>query len=273
MSDTSFAALVDLLAGKRFLLLTGAGISTDSGLPDYRGDGSPRRSPMTIQQFMSSPAARSRYWLGSHLGWQRFSSVRPNEGHQAAGRMQRDGLIVPIVTQNVDELHEAGGASDVVHLHGQLSRVLCLDCGTLHDRVEVARWIDQANPWLELPEAVELHPDGDVTPMPGAELTVPPCPVCGGILKPDVVFFGELVPREVFAAAQRALADAEAVVVAGSSLAVNSAVRILNGARRAGLPVAVVNRGATRWDARADVRVEGSTSEVLSDLSGALRPR
>lgn len=270
MSDTSFASLVELLHGRRFLLLTGAGISTDSGLPDYRGDGAPRRSPMTIQQFLASADARSRYWLGSQLGWQRFATVQPNPGHLAVGRMQQAGITGPVVTQNVDELHEAGGASDVVHLHGRLSRVRCLDCGRLYDRVDVARWIEDRNPWLERPDSVQLHPDGDVTPVGAQQLDVPPCPACGGVLKPDVVFFGELVPREVFAAAARALAETEAVVVAGSSLAVNSAVRILNAARRAKLPVAVVNRGETRWDARADARVDGSTSEVLSDLADEL---
>ena len=270
MIDTSLEGLAALLRGRRFLVLTGAGVSTESGLPDYRGEGAPKRSPMTIQRFLESADARERYWIGAHLGWRLFTDVRPNAGHAAIGRMQQAGLIGPVVTQNVDELHEAGGASDVVHLHGTLSTVRCLDGGHTFDRSLVASWIDELNPWIEHPDAVTLNPDGDVTPVGDERMLVPACPECGGTLKPDVVFFGELVPRAVFAQAQAAVDDAEAILVAGSSLAVNSAVRVLNAARRRELPVAIVNRGPTRWDARADVRVEGPTGEVLSGLADAL---
>lgn len=270
MIDTSPEGLVAMLRGKRFIVLTGAGVSTESGLPDYRGEGAPQRTPMTIERFLESEDARERYWTGAHLGWRLFSEVVPNEAHLAVGRMQRAGLVTSVVTQNVDELHEAGGASDVIHLHGRLSTVRCLRSGHVFDRTLVARWLDELNPWIEQPDAVALNPDGDVTPVGDDRMRVPACPDCGGILKPDVVFFGELVPKPVFARAQTAVDQAEAVLVAGSSLAVNSAVRVLNAARRRDLPVAIVNRGPTRWDARADVRVEGAAGEVLSELADAL---
>lgn len=261
---------IDLLRGRRIAVLTGAGISTDSGIPDYRGEGAPRRTPMVFETFRSSEDARRRYWAGSHLGWRRFTSVRPNDGHRALARLEEAGLVTGVATQNVDDLHERAGSQHVVHVHGQMHTVTCFDCGTTFARERVAAIIESLNPWITVPDEVHLNPDGDVDVADAARFTVPPCPVCGGMLKPDVVFFGEIVPPKVFAAARDVIAGGDAVLVAGSSLVVNSGTRLLEVARRAGVPIAIVNRGATKWDARAAVRVDGGTSETLTAIADAL---
>lgn len=266
MLDTA----VDVLAGRPFAVITGAGLSTDSGIPDYRGDGAPRANPMTFQRFLESPEARQRYWAGSQVGWRRFAAVQPNDGHRAIARMQRAGLTTGIVTQNVDDLHERGGAQGVVHLHGDLSIVRCLGCGHTMPRREFAAQLAALNPWLEATGDVHLKPDGDVEVAGIERVRFPDCPICGGILKPGVVFFGETVPVDVFDQAAHAVQRADAVLVAGSSLAVNSAVRLLEIARRKGAPIVIVNRGPTRWDHRAMVRLEGGASELLTGLADAL---
>lgn len=251
-------------------MLTGAGISTDSGIPDYRGEGAPRRTPMDFAAFRSSEAARRRYWAGSHLGWRRFTGVHPNDGHRALARMEEAGLITGIATQNVDDLHERAGSREVVHVHGRMHTVSCLQCGRTFDRERIAEQIEADNPWIRVPEQVRLQPDGDVEIDASQDFRAPVCPVCGGMLKPDVVFFGELVPTAVFAAARDVIAAGDAVLVAGSSLVVNSGTRLLEVARRADVPIVIVNRGETKWDARAAVRVEDGTSETLTAIADAL---
>lgn len=265
-------ALAALLAGRRTAVLTGAGLSTDSGIPDYRGDGSkPRRNPMTFHRFVSSEDARRRYWAGSAMGWLRFARAQPNAGHLALADLQHAGHVDGIATQNVDGLHRRAGTTGLVELHGSLDTVTCLDCGTTIPRAAFDALLRERNPWLpDDPDAVPLNPDGDAEFTEIDTFVVPPCPVCGGMLKPDVVFFGEFVRPEVTRAGERLVDRSDALLVAGSSLAVNTGVRLVHRAKRAGLPVAIVNRGPTAVDALADVRVEGGTSDVLASLAEAL---
>lgn len=261
---------IDALAGRRVAVLTGAGLSTDSGIPDYRGAGAPVRTPMTVQQFFGSASARRRYWVGSHLGWKAFTAASPNGGHEALARLEHDEVVTGVITQNVDGLHLRAGSSRVVELHGTMRRVGCTRCGQVFDRRDLAARIEADNPWIAVPDAVPLGPDGDVLPGSTDGFIVPECSVCGGVLKPDVVFFGEFVPVERFAEAEQLVRGSEALLVAGSSLVVNSGIRLVERARRRKLPVVIVNRGQTRADARATVKVDAGTTEVLGALAGAL---
>jgi NAD-dependent SIR2 family protein deacetylase len=264
---------IDVLAGRRILVLTGAGVSTDSGIPDYRGKGAPARTPMTVQQFLASDAARRRYWVGSHLGWNAFSAAAPNAGHEAIAALEHDGVATGVVTQNVDGLHLRAGSSRVVELHGTMRRVFCTHCGQVFDRRDLAARVEADNPWIAVPENVKLGPDGDVLPASSDGFVVPDCTVCGGMLKPDVVFFGEYVPVEKFREAEQLVRASEALVVAGSSLVVNSGIRLVERARRRRLPVVIVNRGETRADARATVKIDAGTSDVLAAFARALPER
>lgn len=261
---------IDALAGRRIAILTGAGVSTDSGIPDYRGKGAPTRTPMTAQQFLASAAARRRYWVGSHLGWRAFAASSPNDGHAALADLERDGVVSGIITQNVDGLHLRAGSRRVVELHGTMRRVFCTHCGQVFDRRDLAVRVESDNPWITVPENVELGPDGDVLPSSSDAFVIPECSVCQGMLKPDVVFFGEYIPIEKFQEAEQLVRSSEALVVAGSSLVVNSGIRLLERARRRKLPVVIINRGQTRADARATVKVDAGTTEVLRALAGAL---
>lgn len=264
---------LEVLAGRRIAVLTGAGVSTDSGIPDYRGAGAPVRTPMTAQQFLASADARRRYWVGSHLGWQAFAAARPNDGHAALADLERSGVVTGVITQNVDGLHLRAGSSRVVELHGTMRRVFCLHCGQVFDRRDLAERVERDNPWITVPENVELGPDGDVLPATSDGFIVPTCTVCDGMLKPDVVFFGEFVPREKFAEAEQLVRTSEALIVAGSSLVVNSGVRLVERARRRKLPVVIVNRGATRSDSKATVKIDDGTSRVLRVFADALPSR
>ncbi|GAA5030176.1 Sir2 family NAD-dependent protein deacetylase [Microbacterium fluvii] len=264
------AAAVDALAGRRIAVLTGAGVSTDSGIPDYRGKGAPVRTPMTVDQFLGSDAARRRYWVGSHLGWQSFAAASPNTGHRALADLERRGIASGIVTQNVDGLHVRAGSRRVVELHGTMRRVFCTHCGQVFDRRDLASRVEADNPWITVPENVPLGPDGDVLPESTEGFRIPACSVCGGMLKPDVVFFGEFIPAEKFREAEQVVRTSDALLIAGSSLVVNSGIRLLERARRRRLPVVIVNRGATRADARATVKIDAGTSEVLAALASAL---
>lgn len=259
-----------LLADRRVAALTGAGISTDSGIPDYRGEGAPVRSPMSISQFLDDPAYRARYWAGGHLGWKRFSTIEPNAGHRALARLETAGIVHGVVTQNVDGLHVRAGSRRVVDLHGSMSRVRCLRCGQSFAREAIAEAISTANPWLETTDDVRMNPDGDVEVGDIARFSVPECSVCAGMLKPEVVYFGELVPRDRFEAAAAIVAGSDAVLVTGSSLVVNSGIRLVEQARRRGSPVVIINRGPTRWDQRAEIRLDAGTSESLSVLAELL---
>lgn len=266
------ASAVAALAGRRIAVLTGAGVSTDSGIPDYRGNGAPRRTPMTVEQFLTNEAARRRYWVGSHLGWRAFAAAEPNAGHRAIADLEAAGIATGVVTQNVDGLHVRAGSRRVVELHGTMRRVFCTHCGQVFDRRDLASRVEADNPWILIPENVPLGPDGDVLPESTDGFRIPDCSVCGGMLKPDVVFFGEFIPAGKFREAEQLVHTSDGLVIAGSSLVVNSGIRLLERARRRKLPVVIVNRGATRADARATVKIDAGTSEVLSALASALRP-
>ena len=261
---------IDALAGRRIAILTGAGVSTDSGIPDYRGKGAPTRTPMTADQFFSSVEARRRYWIGSHLGWRTFAAAGPNAGHDAIASLEADGIAGGVVTQNVDGLHVRAGSRRVVELHGTMRRVFCTHCGQVFDRRDLATRVEADNPWIVVDEDVILGPDGDVRPESVDGFRVPDCTVCGGVLKPDVVFFGEFIPAEKFREAEQLVQTSDALLVAGSSLVVNSGIRLVERARRRRLPVIIVNRGDTRADGRATVKIDAGTSEVLSALATAL---
>lgn len=272
--DSATAALIDsavaTLSGRRIAVLTGAGVSTDSGIPDYRGNGAPVRSPMTAQQFLADESARRRYWLGGHLGWHAFSSAQPNAGHEAIARLESDDFASGVITQNVDGLHVRAGSGRVVELHGTMRRVFCTHCGQVFDRRDISERIEIDNPWVAVPENIPLGPDGDVLPSSTDGFIVPNCSVCGGLLKPDVVFFGEFIPTEKFREAEQLLKTSQALLIAGSSLVVNSGIRLVERARRRRLPVIIVNRGATRADNRATIKIDSGTSEVLGALASGL---
>jgi len=267
-------AAYDLLGGP-LVVLTGAGLSTDSGIPDYRGPGAPTRTPMTYQVFCSGPEAQQRYWARSHLGWGRMTAASPNPGHHALAALDPALLI----TQNVDGLHEEAGSRRLVALHGRIADVVCLDCRTTSPRARLQGRLEAANPgWIEAHAAAAMRPDGDVElddPAVIGDFVVPDCEVCGGVLKPDVVFFGENVPAprvERCYAAVDALADrGGALLVVGSSLTVMSGLRFVKRAAKAGTPVVIVNRGATRGDDLATVRVGDGCSEFLVGLATARR--
>lgn len=259
---------LDLLRGRRLVVLTGAGLSTDSGIPDYRGPGAPVRRPMTFQEFVSGPAAQQRYWARSHLGWSRMRVAEPNAGHRALAEVDPELLI----TQNVDGLHERAGSRRLVALHGRIADVVCLGCGTVTSRASLQERLDALNPgWAQAHADVAVNPDGDVDLEEVEGFVVPACEVCGGVLKPDVVFFGENVPRERVATcfeAVDALGTDGALLVAGSSLTVMSGLRFVRRAARNGTPVVIVNRGATRGDDLATYAVHAGCSEFLTRLAG-----
>ena len=257
---------VDLLAGRSITLLTGAGVSTDSGIPDYRGAGAPVRTPMTVNDFLGDERARKRYWAGSHLGWRHFSAAEPNAGHRAIAELETVGVVNGVVTQNVDGLHSRAGSRRVVDIHGSMDRVSCLRCGQIFARADVADRMTAQNPWLETPDGVRLNPDGDVSIDSVDDMVIPVCTVCEGMLKPEVVFFGEYVPNEKFVEASALVRGADALVIAGSSLVVNSGIRLLDQAVKRKLAVVIINRGETKGDPRATLKIDAGTSEVLVAL-------
>jgi NAD-dependent SIR2 family protein deacetylase len=268
--DPALEPLVDraeqLLAGRRIAVLTGAGLSTDSGIPDYRGQGAPVRTPMTFQTFLADPRARQRYWAGSHLGWQHFAAAAPNTGHRALAELELAGVVNGVITQNVDGLHLQAGSRHVVDVHGSIDRVRCLSCGQQFAREDIAARMTRDNPWLAQPETIKLNPDGDVDIDAVDEMIVPDCTVCGGMLKPDVVFFGENVPRERVECATQALADADAMLVVGSSLMVYSGYRFARAAAQARKPIAALNLGRTRADELFSLKIEADCAAVLGAL-------
>jgi NAD-dependent SIR2 family protein deacetylase len=267
-------ALVDqaaeILRGKRIAVLTGAGLSTDSGIPDYRGAGAPVRSPMTFTQFLSDAEYRKRYWAGSQLGWRRFDSAEPNAGHRALAALEVRGGVNGVITQNVDGLHLRAGSMRVVDLHGTMDRVRCLHCGQLYARTDIAARLDLLNPWLADPGSVQLGPDGDAEIASVSDVDVPSCSACDGVLKPDIVFFGEFIPREKFVEASALVQKADALLIAGSSLVVNSGIRLLDHATRRRLPVIIVNRGVTKGDPRATLKIDAGATETLVGLKDRL---
>ena len=250
----------DVLAGRRWLVLTGAGVSTDSGIPDYRGPGSVARSPMTYQEFLGSEASRRRYWARAHVGWSRMSGAQPNATHRWLAA--RQDALTGLITQNVDTLHERAGHRGVIDLHGRIDRIRCLDCGDATQRAALHERLDALNPGWSAREAVVL-PDGDVALEATETFVLADCAGCGGRLKPDVVFFGESVPKDVVARCFALAEEAEALLVLGSSLHVMSGLRFVRHAAKRGIPIVIVNRGATRGDDLATVKVDHGVAETL----------
>jgi NAD-dependent SIR2 family protein deacetylase len=259
------------------LVLTGAGISTESGIPDYRGETGRARpaTPMTYQDFVGSFAAQQRYWARSHLGWRLIANAQPNRGHQAVADLQAAGIVSGIITQNVDGLHQAAGSDEVVELHGGLDRVICLNCRALSDRGELDERLTEANPRLDRTLVHGVKPDGDIDVSPEVveEFRIVRCLDCGsGPLKPDVVFFGENVPPERVARSYALVDASRLLLVLGSSLTVASGFRFVRRAHTRGVSVAIVNQGETRGDPLADIRVDaplGATLTELVELVGA----
>jgi NAD-dependent SIR2 family protein deacetylase len=266
-------ALAELVGGGGVAVLTGAGISTESGIPDYRGPSgvARRHTPMTYQAFTGDAAARRRYWARSHLGWRTIARASPNAGHRAVADLQGYGLVAGIITQNVDGLHQAGGAHDVIELHGNLDRVICLDCGAATSRTALDARLWAANPAFAT-RADTVNPDGDaeLDDDAVAGFRTVDCAGCGGTLKPDVVFFGETVPRVRVLSSFDLVDAARALLVLGSSLAVHSGRRFVTRAAQRGIPVAIVNQGPTRGDDRAHVLVDAPLGTVLPRLAAHL---
>ena len=267
--------LADLVADGDVVILSGAGLSTESGIPDYRGpSGLARRAePMTYQAFTGDAAARQRYWARSHRGWQHIAAARPNAGHHAVAELDRRGLLAGIVTQNVDGLHQAAGAHQVVELHGSLARVLCLGCGQRTSRTELDRRLRAANPGWDA-RVSQINPDGDAILADDevARFRVVNCGSCGGLLKPDVVFFGENVPRPRVDTCFALVERAGALVVLGSSLTVMSGYRFVRHAAKLAVPVVIVNRGPTRGDAQARLVIDAPLGRALTALVARCRP-
>ena len=276
-ASASVAAAVEALRGfldrhRRPLVLTGAGISTGSGIPDYRGlDGNWKRAqPVTFQAFTGSADTRRRYWARSVVGWPRFGAARANPGHRALAALDQAGRIQALVTQNVDGLHQQAGSRSVIDLHGRLDRVLCLGCGAGQGRAEFQHVLLAANPGWDRHVAATA-PDGDAD-LEGVDLTafqVPACPICGGMLKPDVVFYGESVPRARVEAALAQLQRSDGLLVIGSSLMVYSGLRFARVAAESGIPVAALNRGRTRADDLLTLKIEADCVPVLAALVDA----
>ncbi|KAJ1684446.1 hypothetical protein LUZ63_020201 [Rhynchospora breviuscula] len=232
---------------------------------------------MTYQELVSGPQALQRYWARAHVGWTRMREAEPNAGHAALARLQRQGRVELLVTQNVDGLHERAASAegldpdDVVALHGRISDVVCLDCRTVFPRTRVQARMAELNPGYAERHAEALaNPDGDVALEVTSDFVVAGCEVCGGRLKPDVVFFGENVPKPRVQRVYDALDRADALLVVGSSLTVMSGFRFVRHAAKRGQPVVIVNRGATRGDDLADVRLEEGTTEFLETLAGPI---
>jgi NAD-dependent SIR2 family protein deacetylase len=261
------ARAAELLAGRRAVVLTGAGISTDSGIPDYRGGGSPRRSPMTYAEFCSGDHSRARYWARSQAGWPRIAGASPNIGHHAVAALERSGTVSGVITQNVDGLHDKAGSRTVIELHGHLAQVACLGCGSRFERGWHQQRLAELNPWFD-PAPLQLAPDGDVDLDSVEGYRVPGCPRCSGVLKPDVVFFGESVPRDRVDRSFEMVDTAGVLLVAGSSLTVLSGYRFARHAHARGIPIVIVNRGQTRADPLATLKLDAGCSEVLSILAG-----
>jgi len=266
--------LVALLAGRRIAALTGAGISTDSGIPDYRGPDSPPSNPMTIRQFTSDPVFRQRYWARNHVGWLHMHRTRPNAGHRSLAALEFEGVVDGVITQNVDLLHTKAGSRTVVNLHGSYAEVACLDCGHTMTRGQLAGLLEAANPGfaqrVQSAGGPVVAPDADASVADTSSFRIVDCPACGGMLKPNIVYFGENVPRERVDAAHALVDGADALLIAGSSLTVFSGYRFVRHAAAKRMPIAIVNRGPTRGDALANVKVDGGCSPILALLADEL---
>ena len=254
---------------RRLFVLTGAGCSVNSGIPDYRNaDGAWKRSPpVTFQAFMAQQATRRRYWARSLIGWRRIGRAKPNDAHRALARLEALGKSEILLTQNVDRLHQAAGSAAVIDLHGRIDQVRCMGCDRISPRTQFQDALERLNPeWLAFEAAVAPDGDADLDGVDFADFAVPACAHCGGLLKPDVVFFGENVPRPRVEAAMRHLEDADGVLVVGSSLMVYSGFRFVEAAARAGLPVAAINLGRTRADHLLALKAEQPCDVALAFL-------
>ncbi|RAU96769.1 NAD-dependent protein deacetylase [Mycolicibacter senuensis] len=273
-AEPTVCDLLTLLAGRRTAVLTGAGISTDSGIPDYRGPDSPPSNPMTIAQFTGDPVFRQRYWARNHLGWRHMAAAAPNAGHTALAALEAAGVVTGVITQNVDLLHTRAGSRRVIDLHGSYATVVCLSCGITMSRASLAEQLEELNPGFISRTgplgAIAVAPDADAVVTDTASFRYLDCHACGGILKPDIVYFGESVPQDRVARAYSVVDEAETLLVAGSSLTVFSGYRFVRHAAARGIPVAIVNRGPTRGDGLADVKFDGGCSAALAVLAAEL---
>jgi NAD-dependent SIR2 family protein deacetylase len=263
------AEVATLLRGRRVVVLAGAGISTESGIPDYRGAGRSPRKSIQYREFIASAVVRQRYWARSAAGWPKMLAARPNDAHRALVSLEERGAIAGVITQNVDGLHAAAGSRTLVELHGALARVRCLDCDTTTPRATMQERLLLANPSITERSAAAA-PDGDAELTDTDDFVVPACLICGGVLKPDVVLFGENVPAAITNRAWSLFDQAEALLVVGSSLAVFSGYRFVIRASERGLPIAIINLGPTRGDALAAAKLELRLGDALPDLAAAL---
>lgn len=264
--DYATAQTRQMLAGLRVLAMTGAGVSTDSGIPDYRGQGRVIRHPLTFDQFLASEENQARYWARSYVGWNRIASAEPNRSHVALARAEQTGQIQQLITQNVDGLHQKAGSKNVIELHGRLDRVVCLDCNGFISRQEIDGIIRDSNPSIDRNAEIKFTPDGDAEIEVPENFKIPTCESCNGRYKPDVVFFGEQIPQTRVAQAKLAVEQAEAVLVAGSSLTVNSGLRLVKQAKELGQKIVIINLGETKADNIADVKLNASAADVLGAL-------
>ena len=266
--------LLAALADRRVAVLTGAGISTDSGIPDYRGPDSPPSNPMTIRQFTSDPVFRQRYWARNHVGWRHMDKTSPNAGHRALAALERAGIVTGVITQNVDLLHTKAGSRMVVNLHGSYAQVICLDCGHTMTRAHLASLLEAANPDFDADaDKLAVAPDADAMVADTSSFRIVDCPSCRGMLKPDIVYFGENVPKDRVGQAYLLIDNADALLVAGSSLTVFSGYRFVRHASARGIPIAIVNRGGTRGDDLATVKVDAGCSPILTLMADELVDR
>ena len=261
-----------ILARRRVFALTGAGCSTGSGIPDYRDEAGEwqRRPPVMIQAFRTEEAVYRRYWARGYAGWPRFTAAGPNAAHRAFAAWEAAGTLLQLVTQNVDRLHQRAGSRTVIDLHGRLDIVVCLTCGDRTSREELQSAMAAANPGWQPHAAVAPDGDADIDASLVDSFVPPSCERCGGLLKPDVVFFGENVPRDRYEQASEALASADGLLVAGSSLMVYSGFRFVRLAHEAGIPIAIVNRGRTRGDDLAGLKIDEEVGATLTAVVTAI---
>lgn len=268
-----WSRLTEFVTAGEVVVVTGAGLSTDSGLPSYRDvEGKRLAQPMTVSELMATPEARQRYWARSYVGWLRFAAAQPNDGHRAVAELEAAGVLSGIITQNVDGLHQGAGARDVLELHGSLARVVCMTCDSVHRRDHVDDWLQAANPGFDRHIGGAVRPDGDVS-LPEAvvrDFVPASCPLCGSqLLKPDVVMFGESVPKPLVDHCFGLVESARCLLVLGSSLAVMSGYRFVRRAVRTGVPVVILNHGWTRGDGDTDLKVDAPLTSTLQALSRA----
>lgn len=266
--------MIAVLGGRRIAVVTGAGMSTDSGIPDYRGPDSPPANPMTIRQFTSDPVFRQRYWARNHVGWRHMDQRRPNAGHRALAALERAGVVTGVITQNVDLLHTKAGSRTVIDLHGTYVHVVCLQCGAGMSRAVLDDMLEAANPGFRERvgslDSIAVAPDADAIVGDTSHFRIVDCPRCAGMLKPDIVYFGESVPKARVDEAYAMVDDADALLVAGSSLTVYSGYRFVRHAAARGIPIAIVNRGRTRGDDLATVTIDNGCSPMLALLADEL---